>query len=89
MLVKLDQTTDNFAIGFFSQEHLKLSGAYWCIGALKLLKKLDEKRRDEMIEFVKNCQQENGGFGGNVGHDASIPNTLYALLVLALFDAVD
>jgi hypothetical protein len=55
MLVKLDQTTDNFAIGFFSQEHLKLSGAYWCIGALKLLKKLDEKRRDEMIQFVKNC----------------------------------
>jgi geranylgeranyl transferase type-2 subunit beta len=28
------------AIGFFSNEHLKISGAYWCIGALRMLNKL-------------------------------------------------
>jgi geranylgeranyl transferase type-2 subunit beta len=67
-----------------------MSGAYWCIGSLKLLKKLNsEKIKKDMITFIKACQNENGGFGGNIGHDAHISSRLYALLVLAMFDSVD
>jgi len=51
-LVKLDKTTDPDAIGSFMNEHLKMSGAYWCIGSLKLLRKLDDARREEMINFI-------------------------------------
>ena len=36
-LQNLDSTTDSDAIGHFTNEHLKLPGAYWCIGSLKLL----------------------------------------------------
>ena len=51
-LLKMDQTSDPDAIGFFMNEHLKMSGAYWCIGSLKLMRKLDENRRAEMIQFI-------------------------------------
>jgi len=36
-------------------EHLKMSGAYWCIGSLKMLGKLDEDRKEEMIGFIEKC----------------------------------
>eukprot|EP00353_Schmidingerella_taraikaensis_P018426 CAMPEP_0185600214 /NCGR_PEP_ID=MMETSP0436-20130131/248_1 /TAXON_ID=626734 ORGANISM="Favella taraikaensis, Strain Fe Narragansett Bay" /NCGR_SAMPLE_ID=MMETSP0436 /ASSEMBLY_ACC=CAM_ASM_000390 /LENGTH=70 /DNA_ID=CAMNT_0028229865 /DNA_START=31 /DNA_END=243 /DNA_ORIENTATION=+ len=51
-LKKMDQTQDPDAIGFFMNEHLKMSGAYWCIGSLKLMRKLDDQRKDEMIAFI-------------------------------------
>lgn len=36
-LYKLDSSADIDAIGHYTNEHLKLPGAYWCIGAIKLL----------------------------------------------------
>ena len=55
MLAKLDKTQDSEAIGHFTTEHLKMSGAYWCIGSFYLLGERMEDRRDEMIQFVKSC----------------------------------
>ena len=47
-------------------------------------------RREEMITFIRSCQHETcGGFGGNLGHDPHISSTQYALLVLAMYDALD
>jgi geranylgeranyl transferase type-2 subunit beta len=66
-----------------------MSGAYWCIGSFKLLGYNLDNRRDEMVKFVKSCQHPCGGFGGNVGHDPHITTSLYALLIIAMFDAVD
>jgi geranylgeranyl transferase type-2 subunit beta len=86
----LDTTKDAEAIGFYQNEHLKLPGGYWCVGALSLLKDIYWERKDEIVKFVKACQcQETGGFGGNVGHDPHITTSLYALLILAMFDSVD
>lgn len=45
----LDKTRDSDAIGFFTNEHLKLPGGYWCVGALSLLKKLYWDRKDEIV----------------------------------------
>lgn len=88
MLDRLDQTKDSEAIGYFTSEHLRMSGAYWCIGSNKLLGNSMERRRDDMISFVKSCQHKCGGFGGNKGHDPHITTSLYALLILGMFDAV-
>ena len=82
-LISLDKTTDAEAIGHFTNEHLKLPGAYWCLSALNLQRKLDDARKEEIVKFIKACQHECGGFGGNVGHDPHIQNTLYALLILS------
>ena len=77
------------AIGHYTNEHLKLPGAYWCIGSLKLLNALGTERKEEIVKFIKACQHECGGFGGNIGHDPGIVTTLYALLILAMFDEVE
>jgi len=55
MLAKLDNTKDQDAIGHFTNEHLKMSGVYWCIGSMRLIGKVPEDRRDEFISFVKSC----------------------------------
>ena len=88
-LYTLDSTKDQYAIGFFTNEHLKLPGAYWWISALNLLNRLDSKRKEEMTAFIKNCQSESGGIGGNIDHDAHITCWLYAVLILSQYDALD
>jgi len=87
--LSLDSTKDQYAIGFFTNEHLKLPGAYWCISALNLLNKLESRRKDEMIEFIQKCQTESGGIGGNIDHDAHITCSLYSVLILSQYDALD
>jgi len=52
-LEEYDKTTDHEAIGLYCNEHLKVPGAYWCIGSLKVLKKLDDERKDEICNFLK------------------------------------
>lgn len=52
-LRSLDSTKDQYAIGYFMNEHLKLPGAYWWITALNVLGKLNDDRKEEMVEFVK------------------------------------
>ena len=88
-LASLDKTLDSDAIGHYTNEHLKVPGAYWCIGSLKLLNALTDERKKEIASFIKACQHECGGFGGNIGHDPHVVTTLYSLLVLAMFDEVD
>ena len=88
-LESLDGTKDSDAIGHYTNEHLKLPGAYWCIGAIKLLDDSYLERKDEIVKFILACQHENGGFGGNIGHDPHITSTLYAILVLAMYDSLD
>lgn len=51
-LEDLDKTKDAEAIGFHQNEHLKLPGGYWCVGALSLLKKLYVERKEEIVKFV-------------------------------------
>ena len=41
-----------------------------------------------MIDFIVSCQHECGGFGGNVGHDPHITSSLYALLILSMFNSI-
>lgn len=55
MLSKLDETKDSEAIGYFTSEHLRMSGAYWCIGSNMLLGHSMENRREDMIKFVQEC----------------------------------
>jgi geranylgeranyl transferase type-2 subunit beta len=50
---------------------------------------LSDERKKEIAKFIKACQHECGGFGGNIGHDPHVVITLYALLVLSMFDEID
>jgi len=44
----------------FVTEHLRMSGLYWGITALDVLKQADRMGKDKIIAFILACQHENG-----------------------------
>ncbi|CAJ1370431.1 unnamed protein product [Effrenium voratum] len=82
---------DKESLEYMMTEHLRMGGVYWGVSAMALLRRLDDQRRTDLIEWILRCRDPKtpGGFGPNVGHDADITATHYALLVMCIFDAVD
>ncbi|CCI41182.1 unnamed protein product [Albugo candida] len=69
-------------------EHMRLSGMYWGVGAMYLLGYEQEMDPETILKEVLECYHDNGGFGGNVGHDPHLLYTLHALLILAMLNAL-
>lgn len=63
-------------------EYLRMSGIYWSVTAMDLMGKLEMMNREEIIEFIKQCQNENGGIGASIDHDPHILYTLSAVQVM-------
>ena len=78
----LGYKTDSFS--FWATDHLRMSGIYWGIAAMSLLRA--ERRMDcrAIVAWVLSCQNSDGGFGGNRGHDSHILYTLSAVQILAI-----
>ncbi|KAL7751315.1 Rab geranylgeranyltransferase [Sorochytrium milnesiophthora] len=74
---------------YWLTEHLRLNGVYWGLTALHLLGAPDALPADEMVAFVLSCQNDDGGFGGNVHHDSHLLYTLSSIQILHLCDAID
>ncbi|KAJ2745765.1 Rab geranylgeranyltransferase, partial [Coemansia sp. BCRC 34490] len=55
---------------YWMTEHLRISGIYWGLVALHVLGRPSALDRDEVIGYVKRCQNADGGFGGHEGHDS-------------------
>ena len=82
-------------------EHLRMSGVYWSLTALSLMKspaEVDQLMglttakgdRPSIVDWVLQCHDaRSGGFGGNVGHDGHLLYTLSAIQILALADALE
>ncbi len=62
-------------------DYLRMSGLYWSLTFLDLVNSLDKLNRDEIIDFVKRNQNENGGFGPCDGHEPHLLYTLSAIQV--------
>lgn len=79
------------SLEYMMAEHLKMGGLYWGAGSLALLGRLDDVRKEEDIKWILSCKDAHcpGGFGANVGHDAEITSTHYALLVCCMYDSVE
>ena len=58
-----------------------MSGVYWGVTAMDLMRKIDMMNKEEIIEFVKSCQHEDGGLGASLNHDSSLLYTLSAIQV--------
>lgn len=87
-LLNLDNTKDADAIGYYSNEFLKIGAFYWGIGAVSILNSEDKLKRKEIVDFVLACQRKSGGFGGCINHDETITSTHYAVLILFQLDAI-
>lgn len=70
-------------------EYLRMSGIYWGLTAMSLMNKLECMNQTEVLEFVKTCQHENGGFSASHKHDPHLLYTLSAIQILALYDELD
>lgn len=70
-------------------EYLRMSGVYWGLTAMFLMDKQDMMEKDEIIEFVKSCQHENGGFSASHNHDPHLLYTLSAIQVLSLYGCIE
>lgn len=70
-------------------EHLRMSGVYWGLTAMDVLNRAEDMDRPAIVEWVLKCRAENGGFGGNEGHDPHMLYTLSAVQLLALCGALD
>lgn len=72
------------SIEFWATEPIFLSGLYWGLNAAAILKHNDAIDVSWATERTLSCRCQNGGFGGNVGHDAHILYTLSGIQCLAL-----
>jgi geranylgeranyl transferase type-2 subunit beta len=54
---------------------------YWGLTVMDLMGQLGRMQKEEVIQFVQQCQHECGGFGASVGHDPHLLYTLSAVQV--------
>ncbi|KAH8831359.1 rab geranylgeranyltransferase [Flagelloscypha sp. PMI_526] len=70
--------------------HLRLNAIYWGFTALSIMGQPEALDRDEMIEFVMSCwDEEQGAFGSHPDHDAHILSTLSAIQIMVMQGAAD
>nr|CAI5834066.1 unnamed protein product [Callosobruchus analis] len=71
-------------------DYLRMSGMFWGLTALELMNTLPTQSKDEIAEFIKNCQDpESGGISACVKHDPHILYTLSAIQILCIYDNLD
>ena len=68
---------------------IRTNSIYWGLSALYLVGGLDRINKAEIVDYLKKCQVPEGGFGGNIGHDAHIHQTLSAIQAIIILDAFD
>ncbi|KAH0816693.1 hypothetical protein GEV33_006096 [Tenebrio molitor] len=79
---------DNFEFGM--TDYLRISGMYWGLTALELLNQTHSTSQEEIVAYVKNCQDpESGGISACFGHDPHLLHTLSAVQILAMYDKLD
>ncbi|KAL4254163.1 Geranylgeranyl transferase type-2 subunit beta [Abortiporus biennis] len=70
--------------------HLRMNAIYWGLTALIVMGHKDALNREEMIDFVLSCWDDQaGGFGAHPDHDAHIHSTLSAIQILTMQGALD
>ncbi|KAJ3985894.1 rab geranylgeranyltransferase [Lentinula detonsa] len=70
--------------------HLRMNAIYWGLTALCIMGHREALDRDEMIDYVMSCwDEETGGFGAHPDHDAHILSTLSAIQILVTQDAIE
>jgi len=76
-------------LAYHLTEHLRMNGIYWGLTALALMGHQDALDRQEMIDWVMSCwDDETGAFAPHPGHDPHIHPTLSAIQILLMQDAL-
>jgi geranylgeranyl transferase type-2 subunit beta len=62
-------------------EYLRMSGIYWGLTAIELMGHLERMNKQEILDFIKECQDDSGGVSASIGHDPHLLYTLSAVQV--------
>ncbi|KAL1760635.1 terpenoid cyclases/protein prenyltransferase alpha-alpha toroid [Schizophyllum commune] len=85
---RLGKSKDDLA--YHLTAHLRLNAIYWGLTALFVMGRPDALDRDELIEFVLSCwDEEAGALGAHPDHDAHMLSTLSGIQILLELDAID
>jgi len=85
---QLDSNQSSFE--YVVTEHLRLSGVYWAMSALEVWGAGDEYDKGAVADWVMQCyNDDDGSFGGNVGHDGHMLYTLSGVQLLAMCGRLD
>lgn len=69
-------------------EYLRMSGVYWSLTAMHIMQAADRMDREGILQFVQDCQHDNGGFSAAPGHDPHLLYTLSAIQILVMYDSL-
>lgn len=70
--------------------HLRLNAIYWAVTSLFILGSPDALPREDIIDYVLSCwDEEQGAFGSHPGHDAQIHVTLSGVQILFMYGRLD
>ena len=86
-VVELGQNTETFE--YHATEHLRMSGVYWGLMAMELMKSGDLMKKEDIVEWIVKSQRQDGSWGGNAGHSGHILYTTSAIQLLAICDKLD
>jgi geranylgeranyl transferase type-2 subunit beta len=66
-----------------------VAGGYWSLTSLAALQEpVGPEKTEKIVAWLRSCQNEDGGFGGNTGHDSHLTSTHYAVLILLVFERI-
>lgn len=65
-------------------EPCRLNTLYWMINSYKIMN-IENDLKDEVLEFVKKCKNEDGGYGGSENYPSTILTTFNALQILFIY----
>ncbi|KAG5306376.1 PGTB2 transferase, partial [Pseudoatta argentina] len=81
--------TNKDEYNYSQTEHMRMSGMYWGLTALDLMGKLEQTNKEEVLEFIRQCQSDSGGISASIQHDPHLLYTLSAVQILCIYDALD
>jgi geranylgeranyl transferase type-2 subunit beta len=70
-------------------DFLRMSGIYWSITFLDLSNSIERLNQTEIVDFIKENQDESGGFSPSNGHEPHLLYTLSAIQTLITYDKLD
>ncbi|KOX67356.1 Geranylgeranyl transferase type-2 subunit beta, partial [Melipona quadrifasciata] len=91
----LSYGTDKDEYMYCMTEHMRMSGMYWGLTALDLMGKLEQTNRNEVLEFIAQCQTESGGiaangsFTGDIWGEVDMRFSFCAVATLSLLNRLD
>jgi geranylgeranyl transferase type-2 subunit beta len=74
---------------YVMSEYLRLSGIYWFLAAMDVIKTVEDCDKELIVEYVKSNKRADGGFAAAEGHDSHLLHTLSAVQSSIILDRLD